>query len=97
MTTDKYYKIRDKRTGLFSGAGSLSKFTKNGKVWKGMGPLKNHLRVAYIHTCVTEADGTKNWRKIVNGIPEHLEVLELEMIEVKRFDARSVYPEVISR
>jgi hypothetical protein len=39
----KVYKIRNKITGLFSTGGMEPKFNKKGKVWNGIGPLKNHL------------------------------------------------------
>ena len=39
----KIYRIRRKSDGLFSGGGMNPKFTKRGKIWQGLGPLKNHL------------------------------------------------------
>ena len=54
-----YYKIRDRATGLYSMGGShllddhivnnpdarMRRFgwSRKGKIWKGLGPLKNHL------------------------------------------------------
>lgn len=43
MKQIKMYKIRDKNTGLFSKGSSYIGFSKAGKVWNGMGPLKNHI------------------------------------------------------
>jgi len=48
MTNPIIYKIRNKKTGLFSKGGSdcLQSdygWSKSGKSWTGMGPLKNHL------------------------------------------------------
>ena len=31
--------------GSFSTGGACPRFTKKGKVWNGLGPLKNHLRI----------------------------------------------------
>ena len=38
-----YYKVRQKGTELYSTGGSTPKWTKKGKVWSGIGSLKNHL------------------------------------------------------
>ncbi len=39
----KLYKIRDKKTGLFSMGGVYPRFTTKGKIWNGSGPIKSHL------------------------------------------------------
>jgi hypothetical protein len=39
----RFYKIGHITTGLFSNGGTHSKWTRKGKVWQGLGPLKNHL------------------------------------------------------
>ena len=41
--SDKYYRILNTSTGLYSKGGSYPRFSKKGKVWAGMGPLKNHI------------------------------------------------------
>ena len=72
--TDQYYRIRNSKTSLFSKGGadafhsSSGQWTKTGKVWKGLGPLKNHLNV------VIESH---------KGIPDDWEVVEYQMVEVK--------------
>ncbi len=38
----KVYKIRNPE-GLFSRGGSTPQWSKNGKTWSGIGPLKSHL------------------------------------------------------
>jgi hypothetical protein len=38
------YKIKNSN-GLFSGGGMYIRWSKKGKVWNGLGPLKNHLRL----------------------------------------------------
>jgi hypothetical protein len=35
--------IRDPETNLFSNGGTHPQFTKNGKIWTGIGGLKNHV------------------------------------------------------
>ena len=40
------YMIRRKSDGLYSMGGTTVKFSKLGKVWSGIGPLRNHLRQA---------------------------------------------------
>jgi hypothetical protein len=39
------YKIRCKSDGTFSSGGQWPIFTSKGKIWSGIGPLKNHLRL----------------------------------------------------
>lgn len=41
----KIYRIRRKSDGLFSTGGMSPRFTKKGKIWQGLGPLKNHLNL----------------------------------------------------
>lgn len=36
------YKIRNKKSGLFSKGGLSPSFSKKGKIWNGIGPLKLH-------------------------------------------------------
>lgn len=40
----KLWKIRNKKTGLFSNGGKVPKFTKNGKLWSCKGHLRLHLK-----------------------------------------------------
>ena len=40
---DTFYKIQNGRTGLFSSGCSGPVWTKNGKVWTKIGPLRAHL------------------------------------------------------
>jgi len=66
---DRYFRIRNLATGKFSKGGSgafydhSSYWSSTGKVWKGTGPLRNHLNV------VIETHGT---------IPTNWEVIEYE-------------------
>lgn len=39
------YKIRNTVTGLYSKGGSDGQWSKNGKIWSGIGPLKLHFNV----------------------------------------------------
>ena len=88
------YKLRDKNTGLFSLAGA-NRFSKKGKVWNGIGPLKVHLRQAYCGFCAKNPDGTSNYRKRKNNIPDNLEVVELQIELVNRGSAKDLYPDEI--
>ena len=47
---DKLYKIRNKKTGLYSVGGVDGRFSKVGKVWK-MGPVKLHLMLIQNRPC----------------------------------------------
>ena len=42
----KVYKIRDPKTGLFKCAGEYTRWSKQGKVWNGSGPLRLHLKMS---------------------------------------------------
>ena len=71
----KIYRIRHKKTGLFSTGGTEvsadgQKFgwTKKGKVWTGIGPLRNHLN-QYVNT---RASRLADW-----------EVIEYELVETE--------------
>lgn len=41
----KIYKIKRISDGLYSTGGQWPTFTKTGKNWTGLGPLKNHLHI----------------------------------------------------
>lgn len=45
MSSMRFFRIRRKSDGLFSVGGQSPKFTKKGKIWQGLGPLKNHLNL----------------------------------------------------
>ena len=44
-TEKTFYKIRRKTDNLYSAGGRWPHFTKKGKIWRGMGPLRNHLNI----------------------------------------------------
>jgi len=46
MTT-KVYRIKLKDAELYSTGGSYPRWNKTGKIWTGIGPLKNHLNIVY--------------------------------------------------
>jgi len=90
---NRLFKIRSKTTGLFSTGGTSAIFTTKGKTWTGMGPLKAHLRQYF--NCQRDANGVRNWRKLVNIIPEDWEVVEYSIEIVDKMDARGLYPNEI--
>jgi hypothetical protein len=45
MSEHLAYKIRCKSDGLYSSGGQYPNFTTKGKLWNGIGNLKNHLRL----------------------------------------------------
>lgn len=45
MTIVKAFRIRRKSDGLYSTGGQRPTFSKKGKIWQGLGPLKNHLNL----------------------------------------------------
>lgn len=97
MANLKFYKIRHKELGLYSKGGSYVNdmtwgdpgrqkyhhWSKKGKVWQGMGPLKSHLRQYTGYNYGTTASGTIDWsnKTQVNNIPETWIVEEHDMGE----------------
>lgn len=75
MKVKEFYKIRSKKTGLFSKGGGYAKFTTsshwsaNGKIWQGIGPLKNHLAL------YKKRDGTYD-------LPEDWEIVVIEQVVI---------------
>ena len=61
MTKDnRIYKIRNIETGLYSTGGMFPRWTRAGKTWSGLGPLRSHLGH---HTQRTHQDISK-WRVV---------------------------------
>lgn len=78
MKEKKLYKIRRILDGQFAKGGNRFhiSWSENGKVWLGLGPLRNHI------TMITESWEKLNENsKIVYPHPyENCEVLEIEMV-----------------
>ena len=64
----KVYKLRNKKTGLFSLGGLYPKYNKSGKIWKRMSDLKLHLSMF-------DSNRDKEYLDLV-------EIVEYEMQEV---------------
>lgn len=71
----KIYRIRHTKTGLFSiggtdvsADGKTFGWTKKGKIWTGLGPLRNHLN----QYALTRASRLADW-----------EVIEYELVETE--------------
>ena len=87
------YRIKNTRTGLFSKGGMSAdqsdkwSWSKKGKLWTGMGPLKNHLR-----QYVSDSEYRKHYQ---NNIPhEWIVVVPNGKGDwVEHCKARSLYPE----
>lgn len=62
------YKVRSKKTGLYSKGGMTPTFSKIGKIWKNIGHLRNHFNVL-------DAYGRNLYRK------HEVEIVELEIVE----------------
>lgn len=85
ITEHVVYKIRNKRTGLFSAGGTEPKWTKLGKAWSGRGPLLSHLAQFR----------TGSWRGKVIAIPSEWEVVPFlvtsSWAEGETVNAREMY------
>jgi hypothetical protein len=73
MATNPYcYKIQRVSDGLYSTGGSSIRFSKNGKVWRTVGQLKNHLNLF------------KNWKTKKIKLPvdyQGCQVVTFKMVE----------------
>ena len=91
MKEYKIFRIFDSESKLFSKGGQdcireTSSWSKRGKTWVGLGPLKTHLR-QYI-------DITRTTKKVINNIPETWEVHEYStegLSGVKIYSAKSLF------
>jgi len=87
------YRIMNKTTGLYSKGGcnadlpyNTGSWSKKGKVWTGMGPLKLHLKMY-----VTDNNYSKSYN---NRIPHDWVVMEYNNGDwTPTMTARSLYPE----
>lgn len=76
MSSNKaVYKIRDKKTGLFSTGGTIPRWKKVGKTWSGLGPITNHL----VMWC--DRYDYKNGKRTVIDIPSEWEIVKYELTE----------------
>jgi hypothetical protein len=74
-TVVKHYKIRDRRTGLYSKGGDTPSWSKTGKTWTTMGGLMNHL--GYFRKNYYNWDGKPDTEEFL--IPETWELVEIEV------------------
>jgi hypothetical protein len=74
------YKIRDKETGLFSTGGMDPTFTKKGKVWTGIGPLKAHITMHRRHVLTEEELAQMRWGCRLHDISKDY-LQDIEIIE----------------
>lgn len=106
MKEKKLYKIRHKKTGLYSVGGSSassagtrgSGWTPTGKIWQGMGPLKNHL-AQYLPPSTTSSYARETFNKNIGPIIENWEIVEIKMVEADVIPMTDLYNdfEVIKR
>jgi len=71
----KVYKIRDKKTGLFSTGGQNPKWTRNGKAWSSEGSLKSHLTQ---HVQGVYDYNLRSYRTV--KVPKNWEIVEYEYV-----------------
>lgn len=67
MTT--YYKIKNKKTGLYKTGGSWNKWSRDGKLWTALGQIRAHLTM--------NLNG-----RIIHDALENWEVIEYEVREI---------------
>lgn len=81
------YKIRNKKTGLFSTGGMDPKWKPKGKIWVSIGAVKIHLSQFKKWDCET-------YRSVKDGlVSEDWEVLEFNIDPTRIIDAREFVKE----
>lgn len=81
----KVYKIRNKKTGLFSKGGVYKLFDEKGKIWQTAGTARSHLAMFQ----------DRDWRTGKSSYPafvKDLEVVEFELVEVAKHDVEVFHP-----
>lgn len=78
MKSNKVYKIRDMQTGLYQVSGYHIGWSKDGKLWKTMGPMKTHIKNVMKYSRVSP-DQVSLW-----------EIVEYEIVESGRYSAGSL-------
>lgn len=85
MAPKDLFKIHHKKTGLYSKGGTGVNLNgtgmgwgKDGKVWQGMGPLKNHL-AQYLPKYDPYYDSVQ-FKKNIGGILEDWEIIKIKMV-----------------
>ena len=73
----KLYKIVNKN-GLFSSGGTRPYFTKSGKTWKGIGPLKNHFHL--LETLAHHGYKTGNKLNETSVVYEDCHIVEYKVV-----------------
>lgn len=77
MESYKFYKIRHGITGLYSRGGTYPTWSKKGKMWRGIGPLKLHLKlIEYYYN-----RGVKSAAQSVIDDRKHWEIVEYSLSE----------------
>lgn len=66
MTT--YYKIKNKKTGLYKNAGKWNRWTRDGKVWTTLGRLRAHLTLTLNGYIIHDA--LENWEIVEYEVRE---------------------------
>ena len=79
MTVKMIYMIRHKATGLYKNAGSRDQWSKKGKVWVGIGPLKLHLNLY------------KDWQtqRFLDHVTEEMKQWEIVAIQVTEAESHT--------
>ncbi|GJQ43958.1 MAG: hypothetical protein JETCAE03_34560 [Ignavibacteriaceae bacterium] len=93
------YKIRHKKTGLFSTGGMSPKWTTKGKTWSAFNHIKTHLRQFTRYTTENKDDGIMSTKVSFdkNLIPKDWEVVKIKIVEseIVVMNAHELYPERI--
>lgn len=85
MSNATIYKIRHKKTGLFSGGGSCPRWAKKGKAWSSIAYVKSHL------ACVDQP----RYPMFRGGHPyADAEIVTFEMVVVDTRDVAALLDEV---
>ena len=91
----RHFKIRDKRTGLFSRGGTCRKwspsFDEDGVLWNGTGALRNHVKQWTDHQSRVLTGFNKHEREeIIKKFLQDFEIIEIEFIVLNTVECSDI-------
>jgi len=87
---ETFYKIRRRHDGLFSKGGYTPRFNTKGKIWHGMGPLRNHINGLSNPHEYNGCEIVEFMTKEVNSKPAIDEIIESQERTRKRKEERQL-------
>lgn len=74
MAEETFYKVRRRSDNLFSNGGGTPRFSARGKIWRNLGPLRNHINQLSNPRIYDDCEIIKFETKEIESIPASQEV-----------------------